>query len=348
MATVTVENTLVEMHDVKSEKLAQAGYNADSFVMGIRYHPNKGQKLGRLYYYANVGEELWDDFQHAESKGKFFNAHIWKNPEYPFTEILEATPPADAPSAVEDMPQVPAQATGIPEIPEDQDALKLQALAVVDQVKALAIVSPSEYAVAGNELVRLREMKKKAQERVDRLRVPALRAYQATLELQRDVMGPYDEAEAYLDRGMAGYRQRERDERLRLEAEENRKRREAAEAEQKRLQAELAEKDAKVAEAQGRPEEAEQIRQQPLPMGPVRVQGVVLPREVPKVAGIIERAPVWKWRVIVGQEHLVPREYLMLNDQAISAAVRTQKNLTHIAGIEVWDEEAKVAVKAGK
>jgi hypothetical protein len=161
-------------------------------------------------------------------------------------------------------------------------------------------------------------------------------------------MGPYDEAEAFLDRGMAGYRQRERDERLRLEAEENRKRREAAEAEQKRVQAELAERDAKVAEAQGRPQEAEQIRQQPLPMGPVRVQAAIFPKAVPKVAGIVERAPVWKWRPIPGQQHLVPEEYKMLNEQAISAAVRTQKNLTNIAGIEVWDEEAKVAVKAGK
>jgi hypothetical protein len=333
--------TLPELKPVKSSRFSHVGFDDETFTLFIRFHPTKTEPRGALYSYANFSEEELTDFFNAESLGKYFAANLLKNPEHPFTRVAE-----DAPQAAADEPVYVMNP--VPEVPEDQDELKLQALAVVDQVKALAIVSPAEYSVAGNELVRLREMKKKAQERVDRLRVPAFRAYQATLELQRDVMGPYDEAEAFLDRGMAGYRQRERDERLRLEAEENRKRREAAEAEQKRVQAELAERDAKVAEAQGRPQEAEQIRQQPLPMGPVRVQAAIFPKAVPKVAGIVERAPVWKWRPIPGQQHLVPEEYKMLNEQAISAAVRTQKNLTNIAGIEVWDEEAKVAVKAGK
>ena len=199
-------------------------------------------------------------------------------------------------------------------------------------MKALSIVSSDEYLVAGNELVRLREMRKRAQERVDRLRKPAYDAYQATLELQRrelesrfGVIRPQLQCAVEVDGRF-----------------------EEAEAEAKRKAKELAEADAKVAEAQGQPEVAAQIRQQPLPLTPVRVQNVVLPKDVPKVKGIIERAPVWKWRVRPGEDHLVPREYLTLNEKAINAAVTNQKSLTNIAGIEVWDEEARVGVKAAK
>jgi hypothetical protein len=334
--------TVIELKDVESGRIKQAGYDEENFVLYLRFHPTKKEPAGAVYGYPNVGEEMADDFFHADSLGTYFAAHLLKNPDHPSFKV------EGEPAAVEDEPQVPAQAAGIPEIPEDEDELKLQALAVAVQVKALSIVSSDEYLVAGNELVRLREMRKRAQERVDRLRKPAYDAYQATLELQRDVMKPYDEAEAFLDRGMAGYRQREKNERLRLEAEENRRRREEAEAEAKRKAKELAEADAKVAEAQGQPEVAAQIRQQPLPLTPVRVQNVVLPKDVPKVKGIIERAPVWKWRVRPGEDHLVPREYLTLNEKAINAAVTNQKSLTNIAGIEVWDEEARVGVKAAK
>lgn len=347
--------TAIELKDVKSERIKQAGYDEDSFVLYLRFNPSRKKPAGAVYGYPNVGEEMADDFWHAESKGTFFKDRLLNNPDHPCFEVEDEPRmlsenldllPAASRVAVEDQPQAPAQATGIPEIAEDEDDLKLQALEVASQVKALSIVKAEEYALAGNELVRLRQMRKQAQERVDRIKKPAYETYKAALQLEKDVMAPYDEAEAYLDSGMARYRAREREERLRLEAEENRRRREEAEAEAKRKAKELAEQDAKVAEAQGHPEVAEQIRQQPLPLAPVRVQNVVLPRDVPKVKGIVERAPVWKWRVKPGEEHLVPREFLMLNEVAINSAVRTQKSLTNIPGIEVWDEEARVGVKA--
>jgi len=335
--------TVIELRDVESGRIKQAGYDEENFVLYLRFHPTKKEPAGAVYGYPNVGEEMADDFFHADSLGTYFAAHLLKNPEHPSFKVEgEPSPPA------EDEPQLPAQASGIPQVPEDEDELKLQALEVATQVRALSIVSSKEYAVAGNELVRLREMRKLAQERVDRIKRPAYETYKAALQLEKDVMQPYDEAEVYLNSGMARYRAQEREERLRLEAEENRRRREGAEADAKRKQAELAEQDAKVAEAQGNPEMAQQIRQQPLPLTPVRVQNVVLPKDVPKVKGIVERAPVWKWRVKPGEEHLVPNEYRMLNEVAINAAVRTQKSLTNIPGIEVWDEEARVAVKAGK
>jgi hypothetical protein len=286
MATATV----IELKPVNSGRFTHAGYDPDTFTLTLRNPPTKAYPAGQVWQYMNISEEMADDFFRAESLGKYFNAHIFKNPDHPCSRVHESS------AAEEEAPQAKAEAV-VPAVAEDEDTLKLEALEVSGQVRALSIVSAEEYAVAGNELVRLRQMRKQAQERVDRIKKPAYETYKATLQLEHDVMDRYEEAEVYLDSGMARYRQRERDERLRREAEENRKRREEAEAEQKRKQAELAEQDAKIAEAQGRPEVAEQIRQQPLPLVPVRVQGVVLPKEVPKVKGIIERAPVWKWRV---------------------------------------------------
>lgn len=351
--------TLAVLKPVKSDRMAEAGYDPETFTLYVRNHPNKGKTVGKLFAYSGVSEELADDFEKAESKGKWFNANIFKNPEYPFTEILEDAAPADTQvaGAVVDAEWQDVQ-TDVPAKPfvkidlltedEDEDALKLQALAVKDQVQALAIQTPDEYSVAGTELVRLRAMRDLAQARVDKIRVPALETYRATLELQKDVITPYNEAEAFLNRGLAAYREQETQLRRNLEAAENRRRQAEAEAEAKRKQDEQKEADAKVAEAQGRPEEAVEIRQQTLPMAPVRWQPAVMPRDVPKVAGITERARVWKWRAKPGEEHLVPREYLMLNEKALNAAVTTQKALTSIPGIEVWDEEAPVAVSPKK
>lgn len=343
--------TAIDLKPVESSRIKEAGYNADEFTLYLRFHPTKKKPAGAVYGYPNVGEEMADDFWHAESKGTFFKDHLLNNPDHPCFEIevtieQEGNMVTTAEWAQGMLEQLKAEDESQEVV--DEDDLRLQAIEVAKQVKALVIVKAEEYSLAGNELVRLRQMRKQAQERVDRIKKPAYETYKAALQLEKDVMQPYDEAEAYLDAGMARYRARERDERLRLEAEENRRRREEAEAEAKRKATELAEADAKVAEAQGHPEVADQIRQQPLPLAPVRVQNVVLPKDVPKIKGIVERAPVWKWRVKPGEEHLVPREFLMLNEVAINSAVRTQKSLTNIPGIDVWDEEARVGVKAGK
>lgn len=61
--------------------------------------------------------------------------------------------------------------------------------------------------------------------------------------------------------------------------------------------------------------------------------------EAPKVAGITLRDN-WKWRVV--DENAVPREFLQINESMIGAVVRSQKERTKIAGIEVYNEPISV------
>lgn len=58
-----------------------------------------------------------------------------------------------------------------------------------------------------------------------------------------------------------------------------------------------------------------------------------------KVAGISLRDN-WKWRVV--DENAVPREFLQINESMVGAIVRSQKERTRIAGIEVYNEPTSV------
>jgi hypothetical protein len=358
-----------------------AAYDPDTFTLTVRYHPTKSNAAGATFQHLNISEELADDFFKAASLGKFFLQHIKGNPDHPSHKIHESelTPAAalldqlkgslaaanperavvnlQAVKKAVDRAQEQAREiaendgrtfvnTAVPEVSADQDEMKLQALEVATQVKALIIQTADDYAIAGNELVRLRTMRKQAQERVNRIKHPAYETYKAALQLEHDVMEPYHQAEQFLDGGMATYRQHERQQRLLAEQEENRRRLEAAEAEARRKAEEARAEDLKTAKAQGNLVQVAELLQQPLELTPMPVQRAVLPTAVPAVKGIIQRPPEWHWRVKQGAEHLIPREYLVLNEKAIGAAVRTQKGLTKIAGIEVWSEEAKVGVKA--
>ncbi len=66
---------------------------------------------------------------------------------------------------------------------------------------------------------------------------------------------------------------------------------------------------------------------------------------MPKVSGSYTRE-VWKFRV--KDLDKVPREYLMLDEQAVGALVRAKHKLAEklIPGIEVWDE-SRTVIKSG-
>jgi hypothetical protein len=330
-----METAELTLQPVKSSMFTHAGYDADTFTLSVRFRPTRTEPEGPLWRYHDVGEELADDFFKADSLGDFFAQNIKHNH---FAEHISQPGGADLQrGAIESVAAEPAA----PE-PVDEDDLKLAALAIEAQVRSLTITSPDEYARACAELIHLRDNRKTAQARVDRIKLPAYATYKAALELEKQVIGPYTQAENFLNAGMSDYRAHEKAQRAAEERRLTEERRQAAEA-AARHQAAVAREAA--AQSAKNHQSADAVRQEPLQFHSPRVQSVVLPTEVPRVKGIVERAPVWKWRVLPGQEHLIPREYLQLNEVAINAAVRSQKGLTHIAGIEVWDEEAKVQVK---
>jgi len=54
-----------KMKLVKSSNIDSIGYNPEEEQLFIKF------KDGSLYVYKNVSEEVWKNFQKAESKGKF-------------------------------------------------------------------------------------------------------------------------------------------------------------------------------------------------------------------------------------------------------------------------------------
>lgn len=104
---------------------------------------------------------------------------------------------------------------------------------------------------------------------------------------------------------------------------------ENARKEQGRLRAE-AEAKAKKAEAKGNTERAAQIRDT------VPLVGVpVINTAPPKIAGIASKT-TWKARIV--DAALVPREFLVVNEQALQAFARTTKGVTPVAGVEFYEE----------
>jgi len=90
----------MEYKPVVSSQIAEVGYDADTSILGIRFHPTRKQKEsgqpGSEYLYANVPAKLAEELSWALSVGKFFAEHIKAHPDlYPFTKI-EPNPAAEA------------------------------------------------------------------------------------------------------------------------------------------------------------------------------------------------------------------------------------------------------------
>lgn len=84
---------------------------------------------------------------------------------------------------------------------------------------------------------------------------------------------------------------------------------------------------AEQAKAEGRHEEAEAIIQ-----APVYVPPVVIPRSVPKSATIVRK--IWDFKIV--NESLVPRQYLMVDDQKLRAQAKATGNSIPVPGVEFF------------
>lgn len=68
----------MEQHDVESSVIGAVGY---SRVLEIRF------ASGRVYQYYNVPEDVYQGMLDAESKGRYFNAHVRGKFDYREIEI---------------------------------------------------------------------------------------------------------------------------------------------------------------------------------------------------------------------------------------------------------------------
>lgn len=117
-------------------------------------------------------------------------------------------------------------------------------------------------------------------------------------------------------------------------AEERRKAEAAARVERERLQKEAEDKAAALI-AEGKTEEAEAIQA----VVPIVVPTMPTVPAVQKVAGISYRTD-WKFRVV--DAALVPEEFKIVNEKALTALAKSTKGTKKVPGVEFYSEEVTV------
>lgn len=366
----------IELIPVTSSRIAAIGFDPDSFTLAVKFPPAKKSPTGKIYHYASVSEELYDDLMNAESIGVFFGQNIQSYAErYPFVCVDEgAGAPAEAVSAIVEISSPVAEILP-PCIPDDEEGLKTLALATRAEVTALTISTSEECEIASHEVLRIRAERKLAIEKVNKIKIPATQAWKAACDLFNEIDGRYAEAEKYLDGGILSFRAKEkaraaaeaaaeqrrqdaeRAQALRVQQEEFKRLQAIAEEEARVKAAELAEADAKIAEAQGAtPEEVEEIRENPLPVQVRHVEQppiaymssapAVIRQDIPKVQGL-GFTTVWLYEVTNEAAIPLSHDYYSLDLKKVNAKVQALKKHANIPGVRVWDEERSIK-KPGK
>lgn len=240
-----------------------------------------------------------------------------------------------------------------------QTELETEARGMLTVARSIKIDSPEMYSAAARELQEIKGRAKALDEKRKAITKPLDDAKKAVMDLFRAPLAVLDEAEGVLKRSILTWdseqerlraaeemrlREEARKERERLQAEA-RKAEEAARKKAEELQrkaaaeaaagnaakaAALAEKAASVVDNAG--EKAAALQQQA-----EIVQAVTVVREQPKVAGISMRT-LWRARVV--DHALVPREYMIPNDQALNKVAEATKGAIKIPGVEIYSEQS--------
>ena len=212
----------------------------------------------------------------------------------------------------------------------DAQKVETQALAVVDEAKALAVTTDDEYELAATFL---KERCKAVQKEINATFDPIIKkqhaAHKEAVAQKNRIAGPIKEAERVVKFAMSTYWQQKEKERLALEAEARKRAREEAEREALERAVQL--------EDEGRQEEAEAVIAEP-----VRPAPVIVDNAPPKVKGVGVRR-TWRYRVL--DTKLVKQAYLVLDDKKIGQVVRALGKQAEeaVGGIEVYEESTIAA-----
>lgn len=201
------------------------------------------------------------------------------------------------------------------------------ARAMYELTLAYTVDSPEMFEYAASEAKAAKAQLKRLTEE----RFSATRPLDASKAV---IMAWFKPAQDYLEKAVLGHESKMlayNREQARLKAEAEATARTKARAEQTRLDKEA---DARAAQAcaSGNLDEAREILES-VPTVPVAVVTVDV---APKVSGISARTN-WKHRIT--DASLIPREYLIPNDQMLGAMARSTKNSVQIPGVEFYSTE---------
>lgn len=197
---------------------------------------------------------------------------------------------------------------------------------VVTQAQGLTVIDKEDYEFACNFLQFIATRKKQVEETFDPIIEKAHAAHKEALNQKKKFMDPLIGADVNVRAKVSQWRNAE--ERKRQDEERRLQEQAKREADERALQ------EAAALEASGDKELAQMVIEEAA-SAPAPV--VVLPTMVPKQEGVSARR-TWKFRIV--NESLIPREFLMVNEVAIRAMVKAQKNMTKIPGVEVYPDDS--------
>lgn len=211
------------------------------------------------------------------------------------------------------------------------EVVKADALTMPQQAQAIAkITNHDQYAQAGGLLVRIKELRKRVADVFEPIVKAAHEAHKIATAKRNEANAPLDMAENHLKRLIGDYNAEQ--ERIRQEQQRQ------AEASARKAEEDRILSEAHAAEAAGDKEEAQAIIEQP-----VQAPVVVVKSTTPKLEGVSFRD---NWTFQITDEKAIPREYLMVNEQAIRAVVKAMKGGTNIPGIRAYNDRV-VSGRAG-
>jgi len=209
--------------------------------------------------------------------------------------------------------------------------LEKNVLTFPDIVKGIVIANDDQLYKGNQILLKIRDKQKEVNDVFDPMIKRAHEAHKEIIAQKKKFQVPLEEAEQYLKHQIAPYLaekeriRREVEEKIRREREEAEKK--ARDEENRKLQ------EALEAEEEGRTEDAykiiDEVKQKPSP-------AITPIPEKTKLEGTSLRT-IWRWEMT--DKDKIPREYLKVDEQKISAVVRALKGATRIPGIRAYSED---------
>ena len=213
-----------------------------------------------------------------------------------------------------------------------EEELTREVVSIESQAKALKIVDSPSYLSAGELWKSIKDIRKKVADFCDPGIKQAHELHKTLVAKKKEADTPLDNAERIVKRAMSDYDA----EQERLRREEQRRLEEIArkEEEERRLQEAIAAEEE--ARRNGATKEVAAQEAAAIIDEPVYVAPVVIPKTVPKMQGGPVYRTIWKFRI--KDVNLIPRQYMMPNEVAIGAVVRSLKNQANIPGVEAYED----------
>lgn len=351
----------MHMEEIESSLISHRGYDPERQILNIRFRSKTGVP-GSLYQYGGVTPQIYQEGltyvnprTGEVSFGSWFGAVVKKDERrFPYRKLEDvgAVPvdpqgalPIETTDFASGQPIPATTAEPVEALPDDIEELKPKALALIEKAQAIVISDPVSYKLAevtGVALARMRDqLEKTVRPKIKELYAP----YKALLDIFNFFDKPMENHMNALRSGMSAFKRAEDAKAQRLANEERARLQKIADDEARERADALKLDDAIEAEKRGEPELAQTIMDSPaLEVAAAYVPPVHVPSSVPRSSGTYH-VENWAfvWVDAKGNEvqfpdlALIPKQYIIVDEKAIAAAVKKTKNRTDIAGIRVYD-----------